>query len=1180
MGLRNLHRILEQAGGMGGQIKQLDAQINQAKAELESLKSSPGGTISDLEKQLSTIYKQIEDAKNARMEKEELEYFQGLVTSAEKILDQMWDYANQQAIMEREEMIEEILEQVSSADPNQSLKDQVNQLKSQIVAMRKQEKEAKQNAADSKKLKDKQEELENINKEKEEYQSYSSEKEKKVSDSLNRRIDNANKALKNFQSVDTEAGKDTVSEQAPQPLTPEQEKEKTKLEKQIQSLTNEMGSLNRRIAKISATLTEDSMSGLQSGYADVSYGDDSSYNFQSHGPLGSEPELEDEGFTTFYGDSDSQWGAYNFSSDGAELGEDPESIMEESEGNWDECKCSNGTLYQVSDSTCKDTKDLCMDDCSEWVNKVQEVNGMKIKVTKCSNKIEEEKYRVNYGNTLEEGTSPRLLKEIQNCYPHTKGTPCATGEVWCEYWGNVFPHGCYCRSPIGHNGMGWDCEVIGDFGPQDPNVVHAKPTSTGGDDEEKHMYDIDDLGFEEITEGEEANNLLLEKEWASCYCCFEYDVWEGGNAFNKSRCMHMQQRSSECIDPCYKSMKKCKKKCSRYDDPKTQKTPSQNMEEEFKSKAQARYFHAKANEKGKEGKKWKKWAKEFGDDTKDFSKLPEKKKKKKKKVKEIQVWGINSNPGFGLGDVPRDKMYSDVPRPAHMNVMGLSEMKKPKMKKGKLLEYLSELTTRGGTKGKVYKKKDLTKQSGPYTEKPRNLDEIKKIISKLAENKQSLQEVPIDYEDRPERINPNIERQLSTQDTAFGKDHPAFPKVGEDEVYDNYEELIASQRFKDVVDTFKRHTGIQGNATDMQNLMGLQGMMMQSLQNTLRIEASNKQRLEDLAVEIVTKDLNVPEGSLQFDVEITGMKKLSKDDMKQKPKNKEESLEQEEETLEHIEELDLEVAKRRFINSMMQGSAKKALYLYHMVSDELNSIDPTLMNLYGVVISANDLMYWIMPDMMGAGGGEGAPVFGKEKIDLSTTPPTVVAKGMTFPVLVHELHKGVMEYLSLHGLPGDKELRQKVMDKTDFLEDEMWDLRLGPGLWERFIDAIGADDFDVKNHLYSEIIQMPAKQFLDFMKEIQSGSEKGKQMMVDLAKRIKDDIQKDEYEDATGEYEEEDVTTLEEPMDDIDISDLFPAGSEMGGGPIELDIDTILDKISDGGMDSLTPDELQFLKDQ
>ena len=180
-----------------------------------------------------------------------------------------------------------------------------------------------------------------------------------------------------------------------------------------------------------------------------------------------------------------------------------------------------------------------------------------------------------------------------------------------------------------------------------------------------------------------------------------------------------------------------------------------------------------------------------------------------------------------------------------------------------------------------------------------------------------------------------------------------------------------------------------------------------------------------------------------------------------------------------------------------------------------------------------------------------------------------------------------MEYLSLHGLPGDKELRQKVMDKTDFLEDEMWDLRLGPGLWERFIEAIGADDFDVKNHLYSEIIQMPAKQFLDFMKEIQSGSDKGKQMMVNLAEKIKEDIQKDEYEEATGEYDEEEEPKYETPgfegtMDDdsdINVSDLFPSGSEIGGTE-QMDIDSLLDKISDKGMESLTPGELQYLKDQ
>jgi len=948
MGLRKLKSLTEQGGGAGSQLSQLDTQIDQANLELKKLKSSPGGDVAALEKQLSGIYKQIQDTKDQQMNTEEITYFEDLVKKAEEILDQIWETANEEGLMEKRKIVNKIVEEVQTGNPNQPLKDQAHQLKSQIVAMRKQEKVAKDNFMIQKSVKRKQGELEDINKEKEKYQKYSTEKSAKLTSSLNTRIDNATKALSNIQG--SEGGAPEVTEQTSEPvavapLTPKQEKEKVRLEKLIKSLTNELNGISKRMSKYSV-VAEDTMSGLQGGYADVSYGDDSDYSFQSKGPLGSEPELEDDGFTTFYGDSDSHWDAYDFSSDGSELGEDPEDIMET-------------------------------------------------------------RYKVNYGT----------------------------------------------------------------------------------------------------------------------------------------------------------------------------------MNEKFASKAQARYFYAKADEPGKEGKKWKKWSKEFADDTEDFSKLPE---KKKKRVKELQVWGINSNPGFGLGDVPRDKMYSDVPGPAHSNVMGISEMKKPKIKKGKLLEYLSELTTRGGANGKVYKKKDITKVSAPYTEKAKSLVKVKEIITKLAENKQSLQEVPIDYEDRPERINPDIERQLSTQDTPFGKDHPAFPKVGEDEIYNNYEELIASKRFKDVVASFKRYTGIEGNATDMNNLMGLQGMMMQSLQNTLRIEGANKTKLEELAVEIVTKDLNVPEGALQFDVEITGMQKLSKDDMKKKPKDEEDSFEMEEETLEHIEELDLEVSKRRFINSMMQGSAKKALYLYHMVSDELNEIDPTLINLYGVVISANDLMYWIMPDMMGGGGGEEAQVFGKEKIDLSTDPPTVVAKGMTFPVLVHELHKGVMEYLSLHGLPGDKELRQKVMDKTDFLEDEMWDLRLGPGLWERFIDSIGSDDFDVKNHLYSEVIQMPAKQFLEFMKEIQSGSDKGKQMMVDLAQKIKSDIKKDEYEDATGEYEDDDTMVPDIPgfegtmeaLDDINIRDLFPQGSDGPEDSYEMDIDTLLDKISDKGMDSLTPEELQYLKDQ
>jgi len=55
----------------------------------------------------------------------------------------------------------------------------------------------------------------------------------------------------------------------------------------------------------------------------------------------------------------------------------------------------------------------------------------------------------------------------------------------------------------------------------------------------------------------------------------------------------------------------------------------QVIEEKFASKAQQRFFYAKANEKGKpkkEKKKWGKWAKEFSDKT-NFEEIPDKKEK-------------------------------------------------------------------------------------------------------------------------------------------------------------------------------------------------------------------------------------------------------------------------------------------------------------------------------------------------------------------------------------------------------------------------------------------------------------------------------------------------------------------------------------------------------------------------
>ena len=106
------------------------------------------------------------------------------------------------------------------------------------------------------------------------------------------------------------------------------------------------------------------------------------------------------------------------------------------------------------------------------------------------------------------------------------------------------------------------------------------------------------------------------------------------------------------------------------------------------------------------------------------------------------------------------------------------------------------------------------------------------------------------------------------------------------------------------------------------------------------------------------------------------------------------------------------------------------------------------------MMSVNDLVYWIMPDqttMMMAQSGSGRA--GKEEVDPETDPPTIKAEGALFPILVHELFKGVMEYVSAHGLPSDPEFAEDVIGMEDTLPAEIWDLRLGPVIWEKFMEA-------------------------------------------------------------------------------------------------------------------------------
>ena len=411
--------------------------------------------------------------------------------------------------------------------------------------------------------------------------------------------------------------------------------------------------------------------------------------------------------------------------------------------------------------------------------------------------------------------------------------------------------------------------------------------------------------------------------------------------------------------------------------------------------------------------------------------------------------------------------------------------------------------------------------------------------SLLTEIKSSLREAPIDYEG-PERMEPGIERKITSKQTPY-HEHPAMPSGDKDFI-----EVVSSKRFKDSVDKVRRYLG---NTTPLQGrnpLMNLMGMVMGGLREVSRIESQNKEYLENLAIDLVKKELGIPKGSLQFDAKLVHGGMGAAEGMRTEPQEPEEEEVEDafKEAEEHTEDLlnfadafeqfNLEKAKRRFINSLIQGAAFKGGHMYVLVGEELNRLDPQLLNLYGVTQSLMEHMYWIYPDMEGMAGSGGGQM-GQSEVDEETDPPTVKARAATFPLLIHELVKGVYEVFGTHGLPDDPKQQELVMNAEDTLPAEIWDSRLGPIFWEKFVATYPSELFEddmkhIQHYLFMRFSKLDAKEFFRVAKLILNGDPQGTQFIQKMVDEIVKDLKKQDYEDSMPDGDDN--------LDDIDISSL------------------------------------------
>ena len=399
------------------------------------------------------------------------------------------------------------------------------------------------------------------------------------------------------------------------------------------------------------------------------------------------------------------------------------------------------------------------------------------------------------------------------------------------------------------------------------------------------------------------------------------------------------------------------------------------------------------------------------------------------------------------------------------------------------------------------------------------------LLKSQDRNKPRLNEGVVYGDNISERMHPQLEQELAERKHSLGK-HPAIPEGDEN----NFEQKIMGKRFSEVVNRYKR-------AFDTENIDNSQLMMqmMPMVHETMALEAKHKKDLEKLAEKMIREEYDMPEDIVEIKTKLSPNIMLEGTKKHPKPKSNDYQFESHEDMV----NAKGEVYKRRFLNAMIQGAAKKTNHMFHMVDDELTNMDPRLLNRYSKVMSAADYMYYVIPKMdNGINGGVVKVTF-----PTAENPKAVIeAEAMIFPVLIHELVKGVMELLSAHGLPKDKKLGDYVVDKADFLAAEPWDMRIGPALWDRFTDCVDSDDFHLKHQLYMELASMPVKEFNENMREILAGTNKGKKVVKEIMDSVKQELKEEEFDNAMNELntrEEKDFYSLDEIMfgDDIELDE-------------------------------------------
>lgn len=340
----------------------------------------------------------------------------------------------------------------------------------------------------------------------------------------------------------------------------------------------------------------------------------------------------------------------------------------------------------------------------------------------------------------------------------------------------------------------------------------------------------------------------------------------------------------------------------------------------------------------------------------------------------------------------------------------------------------------------------------------------------------------------------NIIKQLKLHKTSLGE-NPCFPP--EDEYSFDYKMTL--KHFEETCEKIKKIDDI-----NIENQTELKNSITSMLSQCQKLEEPIKEQLESLCFDIINDMFEIPE-DVEFECTLEGS--IPSTNKRIVPDNTDDI---EFDGIEDINRLNLDVYKRRMINSIIQGAAA---FYSHKIENYINYIyklNPKLIELYNNILTINDYLLFFINDFTVA---KSKHLSGTVDVYLGdeNTSPKIVSKGVIFPILLSESLKGFMELFASHGLPLNKKDALYVIKKSDFLLAEPWDIRLGIPIWNIFEKYLTDKDSKIIPLFLMELFSLDTNNFNENVKEILANTKKGKDVINNIFKEIYFNIKKDKF---------------------------------------------------------------------